>query len=377
MQIETFSFLPNRGWSVPAFPDLDSESTLVLAFGCPGDETCEPCLGELSAAYPRAQFLGCSTAGEILDESIHDRSVVVAVCRFDGTKLRSTSVPVRAAADSNEAGQMVGHNLKAPDLRGVLVISDGLCVNGSELVQGLNATLPENTVVTGGLAGDGDRFVKTWVLNGRRPESGWISAIGIYGERVVIGHGSKGGWDLFGPERVVTRSAGNVLYEIDGKSALGLYKLYLGDLAAGLPANALLFPLGLRREKGSDAKLVRTILSIDEKAESMTFAGDIPKGSLVRFMRANLDRLVDGAGEAARLARKENTSELLAIAISCVGRRLVLGDRAEEEVEAVRDVLPEKSHLIGFYSYGELSPYASGRCELHNQTMTLTTISED
>ncbi len=377
MQIETFSFQPNRGWSVPVFPDLDSESTLVLAFGCPGDETCAPRLGELSAAYPRAHLVGCSTAGEILDKSIHDHSIAVAVCRFDGTKLRSTSVPVHAVADSNEAGQMIARKLNAPDLRGVLVISDGLCVNGSELVQGLNAVLPENTVVTGGLAGDGDRFAKTWVLNGRHRESGWISALGFYGERVAIGHGSKGGWDVFGPERLITRSAGNVLYEIDGKSALGLYKLYLGDLAAGLPSNALLFPLDLRREEGSDAKLVRTILSIDEKAESMTFAGDMPQGSLVRFMRANFDRLVDGAGEAARLARKDSTSELLAIAISCVGRRLVLGDRAEEEVEAVHEVLPEKSHLIGFYSYGEISPYGTGRCELHNQTMTLTTISED
>jgi hypothetical protein len=181
---------------------------------------------------------------------------------------------------------------------------------------------------------------------------------------------------VFGPERVVTRSAGNVLYEIDGKSVLGLYKLYLGELASGLPANALLFPLSLRREKSREEHVVRTVLSIDEKAESMTLAGDVPEGSLVRFMRANFDRLVDGAGEAARLAKKDTTSNVLAVAISGVGRRLVLGDRAEEEVEAVSDVLPASSQLIGFYSYGELSPYASGRCEFHNQTMTITTFLE-
>jgi hypothetical protein len=200
----------------------------------------------------------------------------------------------------------------------------------------------------------------------------------LYGDHVVLGHGSKGGWDIFGPERIVTRSLGNVLFEIEGQPALDLFRRYLGDLATGLPANALLFPLSLRRGRGEAARLVRTILSIDDAAGSMTFAGDIPQGSLVQFMRANFDRLVDGAMEAAKVAKKmqEHVGPSLAIAISCVGRRLVLADRAEEEVEAVAEVLRENTHVIGFYSYGELSPFATGRCELHNQTMTLTTLSE-
>jgi hypothetical protein len=376
MKLESFFYDRSRGWSVPRFPDLDSESTLVLAFGCPGDDAGSTSLAELSAAYPRAHLLGCSTAGEILDQSIHDGRIVVAVCQLEASRLRSTAVPIGSSTASNEAGRAIASQLGSPDLRGILVLSDGLQVNGSELVLGLNATLPSHTVVTGGLAGDGDRFQRTWVLRNRTPESGWISAVGLYGDRLTIGHGSKGGWVVFGPERVVTRSKGNVLFEIDGKSALGLYKLYLGELASGLPANALLFPLGLRRERTSEVKLVRTILSIDEQAGSMTFAGDIPEGSWVQFMRSNLDQLVDGAGEAARLAASQVASQVLAIAISCVGRRLVLGDRAEDEIEIVRDSLPPQSHVVGFYSYGEISPYASGPCELHNQTMTLTTISE-
>ena len=375
MKLETFSFLKNRGCSLPSLPQLDSESTLVLAFGS-ATEPCTKWLSELAAAYPKSHLVGGSTAGEILGKSIHDDSLAVAVCRFDATQLRSATVPIASTSASKEAGRALANKLMGPGLRAVFVISDGTSVNGSELVQGLNAVLPEETVVTGGLAGDGDRFQKTWVLDGDCPRSGSISAVAFYGDRISIGHGSKGGWDVFGPERVVTRSAGNVLYEIDGKSVLGLYKLYLGELASGLPANALLFPLSLRREKSREEHVVRTVWSIDEKAESMTLAGDVPEGSLVRFMRANFDRLVDGAGEAARLAKKDTTSNVLAVAISGVGRRLVLGDRAEEEVEAVSDVLPASSQLIGFYSYGELSPYASGRCELHNQTMTITTFLE-
>lgn len=375
MKLETFSFLKDRGCSLPSLPQLDSDSTLVLAFGS-AKEPCTKWLSELATAYPKSHIVGGSTAGEILGKSIHDDSLAVAVCRFDDTHLRSAAVSIASASASKEAGRSLADKLMGPNLRGVFVISDGISVNGSELVQGLNAVLPESTIITGGLAGDGGRFQKTWVLDHDRPRSGYISAVAFYGDRLSIGYGSKGGWDVFGPERVVTRSVGNVLYEIDGKSALGLYKLYLGDLSSGLPANALLFPLSLRREREREEHVVRTVLSIDDTAESMTFAGDVPEGSLVRFMRANFDRLVDGAGEAARLAKKATTSDVLAVAISCVGRRLVLGDRAEEEVEAVSEVLPPSSQLIGFYSYGELSPYANGRCELHNQTMTVTTFLE-
>ena len=198
------------------------------------------------------------------------------------------------------------------------------------------------------------------------------------GDTVRVGHGSEGGWDAFGVQRLVTRSSGNVLYELDDKPALQLYKEYLGERASGLPAAGLLFPLTLRKGQDDDKRLVRTILAVDEAAQSMTFAGDIPEGHYAQLMCANFDRLIQGAGEAAVSARGESAtdSQTLAIAISCIGRRLVLGERTEEETEASLEVLPPRTQQIGFYSYGEISPYASGHCDLHNQTMTLTTIAE-
>jgi hypothetical protein len=206
-----------------------------------------------------------------------------------------------------------------------------------------------------------------------------VVAAGLYGDSVAVGHGSKGGWDNFGPERLVTRSQGNILFELDGRPALQLYKEYLGELADGLPATGLLFPLALRSDAEEEKSLVRTILAVDEAAQSLTFAGDVPQGSLARLMRANFDRLIDGASEAGALAAKSavaHDGDVLAIAISCVGRRLVLGQRAEEEIEATLEMLPDGTRQIGFYSYGEISPFALGPCDLHNQTMTLTTIRE-
>jgi len=375
MELTTLEHTRGGGWSAP-FPGLDSERTLVLAFAAPGYRDDWSALRELLDAYPASHVMGCSTAGEIHGAHLSDGTVSVAVARFGGTRLRrATADP--AGGGSHRAGREIGTALRAGDLRAVLVLSDGLQVNGTELTRGLGEVLPPGVVVTGGLAADGDRFGRTWVVVDGRPVAGVVTAVGLYGDALRVGHGSQGGWDRFGPERLVTRSAGPVLHELDGRPALALYKEYLGERAAGLPATGLLFPLALRPEAGGDAVLVRTILAVDEDAQTLTFAGDIPQGALVQLMRANFERLIDGAGAAALdTAAAGAHGPTLCIGVSCVGRRLVLGERTEEEIEAVLDGLPAGTRQVGFYSYGEISPLAAGRCDLHNQTMTLTTLAE-
>jgi hypothetical protein len=380
MKLETFSYAATAGWSVTPLPDLDSEDTLVVVFGAPELEEVQEPLCQLISAYGRSHVIGCSTAGEIFGTSLADHSLAVAVVRFEhGTRVATASASVSSQDESFAAGESIARQLQDPSLRAVVMLSDGLNVNGSELVRGINLVLPNDVVVTGGLAGDGSRFQRTWVIHEGAAQSNMVCAAGLYGDNVTVGHGSKGGWDNFGPERLVTRSLGNVLVELDGRPALELYKEYLGDLASGLPATGLLFPLALRANATDEKSLVRTILAVDEVNQTMTFAGDVPEGALARLMRANFDRLIDGASEAGSMAGLPHVGQAedtLAIAISCVGRRLVLGERAEEEIEATLDILPAGTSQVGFYSYGEISPYAQGPCDLHNQTMTLTTISE-
>ena len=374
MELATFRYTQGA-WSEP-FPALDSPDTMIVAFAAPSFHGRPELLAELARAYPTSAVIGCSTSGEIDQTHVRDESIAVAAVRFEGTRVRHAMTRLESAADSFAAGAKIADELAAPDLRVVLVLSEGLQVNGSELVRGLNARLPESVVVTGGLAGDGDRFGRTWVLAHGTPQTNGVVAVGLYGPALRVGHGSKGGWDTFGPERVVTRAAGNVLYSLDDRPALALYKEYLGDRAAGLPGSALLFPLALRASPDEVNSVVRTVLSVDETAQSMTFAGDIPTGAYAKLMRANFDRLILGAQEAGKDAMTEHTGPALSIAISCVGRRLVLGERTEEETEATLETLPPGAQQIGFYSYGEISPHATGRCDLHNQTMTLTVLSE-
>jgi hypothetical protein len=367
------------GWQGPLPVDLDSADTLILAFGASAYAQQPEALAELAAAFPRSVLVGCSTAGEIAGAQVSDASLSVAVAQFAHTRLRRALTEVAGPEDSRAAGQRLGAQLAGEDLRAVFVLSDGLNVNGTPLVEGLAGALPAGVAISGGLASDGDRFASTWVLDGARPAARCISAVGLYGTRLRVSHGYEGGWSVFGPERRITRSEDNVLYELDGQPALDLYKTYLGKLAAGLPGTALLFPIAIRRHDGGGT-LVRTILGIDEARRSLTFAGDMPEGAIARLMRTNSDRLIESASQAVRQATRDLPADSapLVIAVSCVGRRLILGQRTEEEVETVVDGAPAGACHVGFYSYGEISP-AHGRdaiSELHNQTMTVTVFSE-
>jgi hypothetical protein len=323
----------------------------------------------------------CSTAGEILDLEVIDNSIALAAIAFDSTKLEFAETEIKKSEDSYEAAKRLASSLKKNELVHVMVFSDGLRVNGTLLVKGFTDSLPKNVSVTGGLVGDGADFKQTFVGLDNYPQEGKIVAIGLYGKKIKIGYGSLGGWDTFGPERMITKSKNNVIYELDNKPALALYKDYLGEKAKELPSSGLLFPLSLRikTEKG-EVQIVRTILGVNEKDQSMTFAGDMPEGAYAKLMKANFDRLIDGAAGAANMSTEPlgKTEPDLAILVSCIGRKLILKERIEEEIEAVREEVGDKAAIIGFYSYGEICPTAATekQCQLHNQTMTITILRE-
>lgn len=377
MKIEQQYWTADEGWKRISEAQLEGKASLILIFGAREVLSNTSRMNEVHAQYPGVPVVGCSTAGEICDTRVRDNSLAVTAVRFEHTLIKLAHTAIEDGGDSLEVGARLARSFPSERLMHVLVFSDGLKVNGTDLARGLRENLPGNVAVTGGLAGDGANFQHTLVCADTTPAEGTIVALGLYSDRLKIGYGSLGGWDTFGAERLITRSKGNILYELDGHSALGLYKKYLGDLYSG-PAEALLFPLAL--STGADGySLVRSVLGVNEEEQSMTFAGDMPEGSYVRLMKANFDSLVGGAAGAATAshAMTGSVEPELALLISCVGRKLVLKQRIEEEIECVRDVLGKNTALTGFYSYGEICPHGViAKCELHNQTMTITTFTE-
>ena len=379
IRCQQLKWTASAGWFVVSASEGPvSRADLILVFGGRAAMAEEEPIRQLQVDFPDAILAGCSTAGEILGTEVSDEGLVATVLSFATTRVALAHEGDSRSYTSTEIGSRIAGQLRAADLVHVLVFADGIGVNGSELVRGLEAGLAAGVSITGGLAGDGARFQETVVRWEDTLSSSGVVGLGFYGDRLRVGYGSLGGWDPFGPERRITRSRGNVLYELDSRPALELYRLYLGDHAAGLPATGLLFPLSLRTGEG-DSGLVRTIVGIDEREGSLTFVGDVPEGQLARLMRANLDRLIDGAAGAAAttLSGLEGVPAQLALLISCVGRRMILNQRMEEEVESVRQVLGSAPALAGFYSYGEIAPMLpQARCDLHNQTMTITALAE-
>ena len=357
---------------------IDS-ADLLLVFGSL-DHFSPPGLKEvLSKAFPKALLLGCSTAGEITAGGVDDGTCTITAINFSEARLCQGSTRLAGMDDSYAAGQRLGQQLATEDLKAVLLFGPGVKINGSALVNGMTSVIGSVIPITGGLAGDGGAFKETFTLDSDGVSTDRVVAVGLCSTGLKFAHGSFGGWEPFGPTRKVTRCAGNILYELDGEPALDIYRRYLGEHAKGLPASGLLFPFSMLGEDHSALGIIRTILGIDEENGSLVLAGEIIPDGFLRLMHASTDKLVNGAESAAEAAASmiQAPGESLAILVSCVGRKLVMGERVDEEVEAVGDVLGHHAVLTGFYSYGEISPFTPGAsCKLHNQTMTITCLSE-
>jgi hypothetical protein len=333
----------------------------------------------LRAAFPRAELVGCSTAGEIGAGGVTDGGLVVTAVRFAHPGFRVVVTDLANMGDSVDAGRRLGEHLRGQGLHDVMVYGQGVEINGSGLIDGFKSVLPSEVTLAGGLAGDGGAFKQTWTVSRHAISPHQIVAIGFYDQHTQLRHGTFHGWKPFGPARRVTRAAGNVLLELDGQAALEVYKRYLGDYAKDLPSSGLLFPFEMLGQDQSAVGLIRTILAVDEARGALVLAGDVVEGGYLRLMHANTDSLVEGAEIAAQraLAKLDDVQEGLAVLVSCVGRKLVMGARVDEEIEAVSAVFGRQTTVTGFYSYGEISPLLSAAdCRLHNQTMTITHITE-
>lgn len=378
MRVETIVSVsnPKEEFVKRSLPDAG----VVFYFLSPEYPQKEAYLKALKESYPFARLIGCTTGGEIAGDEALNKAAVSAAVKLEHSQIKVTQERVTDIAASFDAGKKLAQALSAPDLRLIFVLSDGLLVNGSELVNGIVKHAPTDTVITGGLAGDGANFKRTGVGVDVAPEPGVVAAIGFYGKQFRVSYGSVGGWQKFGPERMITRSKKNMLYELDEKPALDLYKKYLGEEANNLPGSGLLFPLSIRPAQQSQHDIVRTIVGINEQDKSLIFAGDVPTGYVAQLMCGNNENLTEGATKAAQFALKKlggpDSTDSLAILVSCIGRNLLMGQRVSDEVEAVKQILT-KASLVGFYSYGEICHHPSThQCDLHNQTMTITLFSE-
>ncbi|MBU3714142.1 MAG: histidine kinase [Ferruginibacter sp.] len=378
MHSSQFSYLNGEWKNLPDSEKDRLSAGVVMVFADRIFLDNDKLIKDIQEKFPLSKIITCSSSGEIKQNNFQEFGAVCVSVQFEKTKIDIVAKNIYEHKNSFELGKSLAASLEQKDLKYILVISDGNLINGDDLISGIQEATDPSVLISGGLAGDADRFKKTVVGLDNNIKEGNVVLMGLYGSHIIVGTGTQGGWDVYGPERMVTKSEKNILYEIDGDNALDLYKKYLGKYADELPSSALLFPISVRK-KEDKTFIVRTILSIDEKNKRMIFAGNITEGAEVRFMRANFDRLINAASDAGAQAVSlmNNTPVNLAILVSCVGRKIVLGDRIEEEIEAVAECMSPETTIAGFFSYGEIAPNKDENItKLHNQTMTVTTFAE-
>lgn len=377
MRIDTLHY-ENGDWRLHgSHIEKGEDADIIFIFGDTDALKATHLLERLTARYAKAHIVGASSSGNVLGAEVSTAPVVATAVAFDRAHVALSVIDFEKEDDIAQLAQTLIGRLPTEGLRHIFLLSDGLRLNGSDLIAGINRLAPGVTV-TGGMAGDGARFLETLVIADAPPRSQRIAAVGFYGENLTVSSGCYAGWSEFGTQRRITRSEGNILYEIDGEPALDLYKRYLGEYADDLPNSGLRFPLSIKQHPG-EPEVIRTLLAIDETEKSITFAGDVPEGYSARLMKPDIDILIGGAGQAAEAVIAANDRPALGLVVSCVGRKIIMNQLIDEELEAVEETLGDNIQLVGFYSYGEIAPFAEDtlRCQLHNQTITLTAFYED
>lgn len=362
---------------------VDRSVRIALVFAS-RDKLADPKLSEaLSRTYPDADVCGCSSGGQILGSSVVDDDAVVAGLAFERTEVRlATANAIPEGGSARTCGRALGRRLESEELSTILVFADGIDVGGNELVEGLVDSVGPSVTIVGGLAADREDFTRTSVVVNGATRTGQVAAIGFYGSNFHVHTGVCSGWQVFGPHRRVTRAVGNRVYELDGESVVSLYRRYLDDEDfAGLPRTALLFPLQVWPPDAPEKASIRAVLDMDRDDGALVFGDDIAEGSIAQLMRGSFDRLIDCVGDAAGRAIEgisaAKASRSFALIFSCIGRRLILASRTEDEILSIGEVLADVPRL-GLYSLGEICrPAGSNGAGLHNESVVIAIFSEE
>lgn len=375
MKIDQFLFSSKEPILNQLLPNV-KKPNFALIFGSRLDmEEDTSFIQDIKKKYPNTDIITVSSAGTISDVTITSMYAATFV-ELEKTSHLTKVFHYNEFDNFIDLGRSIGNSFDQTNLVYIMLLGTS-GINAEKILEGLNEVLPNNVTVSGGIAGDDERFERTLVGLNENIASDQMVALAFYGTNLIVTHGSKGGWDTFGPQRTVTKSEGNILFEIDNRPALDLYKEYLGEKATELPGSGLLFPFTIL-DTATSEPIVRGIQNVNESLNSIVLFGDVKNGDKIQLMRANFDRLIDGAAQSSIESKIGlNAEPDLALLVSCVARKLVLGQSTEDELEEARKYLGASTKICGFYSYSELSPVVgSNACLLHNQTMTITTFTE-
>jgi hypothetical protein len=362
----------------------DTQANLFLVFASVKYDQ-EKMLAGVKSVAKDALVVGCSTAGEIsTDGPVKRNSVAVMAIKSDSIKFY-TGIGEGIAKDARGAGKTAADQVKkqaGESLKAFMMFPDVLVGNGADIVRGVLDSLGEHFPVVGGAAGDDFKFVKTYQYLNDKVYSGSVLGLGMTGD-FSIGIGVKHGWIPIGLPKKVTKSAGSILHELDGKPAISVYDEYFGEAAKELRTEtlaklAITYPLGMKVE-GSEEMLIRDPITVDANG-SITCAAEIPEGAEIQLMIGSREEAVKVAKEAAvkAIEQLQGQKAKAVIIFNCIARSKLFGERSGDEINAIQEVVGRGVPLIGFYTYGEQAPLGGevkniNQCNsaFHNETVVI------
>ncbi|TLU52469.1 MAG: hypothetical protein FDX12_01710 [Chlorobium sp.] len=380
------SFSAGKEAALEAIGKHDGVPKVLFVFGAMRFNHRELLAGITSVAGD-VPMVGGTTAGEISTNGFSTGSVVIMAFSNDELDFITGighDMSIDEAACSMEMANDILNNIEFDPDASLLVFPNGMGGDGLKVLDGLQSVLGKDFEITGGYLGDDERFESTYqYYNGSVFKDAIVGVMMVKKKGFKTGIGVRSGFTSIGNSFICTASDGNVVKEFEHSNALELYKDFLGEeRSSRLPAVCLEYPFGIIDRNPSDNTQslfqLRCGLSVDHKHGTISLAASIPEGSEVTLTTASRGDIINGAREAAEQAKKSlaGATPLAIIMFSCVGRKLVLGRRIQEEVDAVRECIGMDVPLIGFYTYGEIGPIDKDTKELssvkfHNETVVL------
>lgn len=353
-------------------------------------------LKTLGISLENTPIIGCSGAAVISNQGVFKHGLVVMLLSLSpGIYFNAAYIKDIKMRTSLTAGRELGEKLLYgfKDARRALsiILSDGLISEGSNLIYGLQERLGKSFPLVGASASDNLRFLKTYLYFNQEVFSDGACGI-LWGGKLNFALGIKHGWKPLGKPRYVTKSRGNIVYEIDGANAAKIYEEYLACDLTKLKREqkyiSIFYPIGIYLS-GEEEYLLRNILSIENDG-SLIFQGDVPQDSLIRLMIGTKESCLQATQQAVDEAKKgllsipmvdykKRGAKNFVLVFDSISRYILLKEDANKELRIIKEGLGKDTPIIGIYTYGEQAPLRSvsyqGQAYFHNQTITILAIA--
>jgi signal transduction histidine kinase len=347
---------------------ISEDSTLLIQYfdGMLNVENSRELLEYLSTKFRNAHIIGTSTDGEIFNETVQDHSVILSFSIFESVTLASLSVSLDEG--SFTAGEELGREATRFGAQAMIVFSDAFATNGDLLMEGFTQH-SNNVILAGGMAGDNGKFQSTYVISGAKLYSKRAVAIMLKGENLRVNNGYSFHWLPIGPTFRVTHSVDNIVYTLDDRPILEVYRDYLGDSVADtLQSVGVAFPLILKQK----SQLIGRAPLISYEDGALGFGGSIPQGAKVQFGIGNANLILESSRETFNSCLTQSPESIFVY--SCMARRRFLGDAIGMETIPLHTIAPTS----GFFTYGEFyTDPKNYQSSLLNETMTFLILSEN